>query len=285
MSYINLEDRLHLEVDYTFRDDVIFTLLEVTKCPIMLESSHDMILFNNHLYDRFSFDEHRKNESIRNQRKSSSGYRGDDANRLKDPRTGENLNYTFALRTLFTTQPVRDDFIILITNRIRGLTDEQAMEFIPRMDDDGSGIPQRNVSNFINHLQTLSSTRVNNQRSHQRHIEHLQNDANMQLPVASPRPVSRTPINTRGNYAHNVALAIDADALSVSSDSVSLPGNTVHILDLTDPQATTATTRRANTVLHPREIITDVLEEVNIPLPDPIDNVPLTDPPNVTQLT
>ena len=59
---INLDDRLTPAIDYTRRDEIIFSLVNIITCPIVLEATDDMVIFNHHFYDRNAFDQHRRNE-------------------------------------------------------------------------------------------------------------------------------------------------------------------------------------------------------------------------------
>ena len=71
ISFINMNES-HLDIplvdniDYTRRDEIVFGLMDVIKCPILLDTSERMVIFNDWLYDREAFEHHRNNENQRN---------------------------------------------------------------------------------------------------------------------------------------------------------------------------------------------------------------------------
>ena len=46
MAFSNLDTRLIPDIDFTRRDEITFDLVYIIKCPILLESSDDMVIFN-----------------------------------------------------------------------------------------------------------------------------------------------------------------------------------------------------------------------------------------------
>ena len=58
MLLSNLDNCLFPGVEFTCRDEIAFDLFDIIKCPILLESSSSMVIFNLHFYDRDSFDSH-----------------------------------------------------------------------------------------------------------------------------------------------------------------------------------------------------------------------------------
>ena len=106
MALSNLNNCLFPGVDFTCRDEITFDLVDIMKCPILLESSGDMVIFNQQFYDRESFDSHRRMEQTDDERRIRRGD-VDHVSRLKDPRTGQNFNLAFVLRTLFYSRPNR----------------------------------------------------------------------------------------------------------------------------------------------------------------------------------
>ena len=84
----HLDIRVVDSIDYTCRDKIIFAIMDIIKCPILLESSNTMVMMNDQLYDRDAFEHHRQNESTQNSRRCSSWYNND---RLKCPQTGSNF--------------------------------------------------------------------------------------------------------------------------------------------------------------------------------------------------
>ena len=51
-----LDTRLVLEINFTVKDDAILALVDMAKCPIALDISNEMIIFNNQCYDREIFE-------------------------------------------------------------------------------------------------------------------------------------------------------------------------------------------------------------------------------------
>ena len=90
-------DRLSRRVDpahdFTYRDELMITLEDLIKCPILLDTSDDMIIFNLQCYDKASFETHKRNEQARNRIREDSGYSDFT---LKDPRTNTNFEYRSA---------------------------------------------------------------------------------------------------------------------------------------------------------------------------------------------
>ena len=48
MTSRNLDDRLYDNINYTFRDDILFSIRELFTCPITLEIPEDPVIFNHH---------------------------------------------------------------------------------------------------------------------------------------------------------------------------------------------------------------------------------------------
>ena len=69
----NLDRRLIPGVDFTRRDEITFDLVYVTKCPIHIEPSNDVVIFNHQFYDRNSFREHQRWERINDQKRVRDG--------------------------------------------------------------------------------------------------------------------------------------------------------------------------------------------------------------------
>ena len=98
-------------IDYTRRDEIVFGLMDVIKCPVMLDTTERMVIFNDQLYDREAFEHHRTNEAQRNTRRLNSGYTNA---QLKCPRTGRNFPYDSGLRNLYRSRPRREDLFNMI---------------------------------------------------------------------------------------------------------------------------------------------------------------------------
>ena len=73
MAHPDLDSRLTPNIDYTRRDEITFSLMDAIKCPISLEISDKMILFNNQFYDCDNFDSHRTSETSLNERRLRRG--------------------------------------------------------------------------------------------------------------------------------------------------------------------------------------------------------------------
>ena len=224
MSVNNLNSRLIENIDYTLRDEIIFDIMDVMKCPITLETHDDMVIFNHQFYDRLSFNNYRQTEVSRNQRSLSSGYPDVIANNyFKDPRTGVNFNPTFALRTLLQSRPTRDDIRTTLKTRIENVTDDNVDLFLPP-DEDAI------IHNFITLIRQLAHVRARNRAMYTNHIETVANTAAQSTPRRPPnRPHSYSLPNPRSLRADNQSEAnavlqranreIDLD--SISSDSTS----------------------------------------------------------------
>ena len=102
MSTSGLHSRIFATLDYTRWDDSVYQLLNLLECPILMSESDAMVMFNHQLYDQRAFELHRRSEETRNNSFLLSGYNildedSDDLkdrHHLKDPRMGQNLNYT-----------------------------------------------------------------------------------------------------------------------------------------------------------------------------------------------
>ena len=73
MANPDLESRLTTTIDYTRRDEITFSLMDTIKCPISLDISNNMVLFNHQFYDRPNFDSHHTSETRLNERRVQSG--------------------------------------------------------------------------------------------------------------------------------------------------------------------------------------------------------------------
>ena len=99
-----MAEELHLNIclvdtiNYTHHDEIIYGIMDIIKCPILLESSDLMVMFNNQLYNREAFEHHRQTESAQNTRCRSSGYNNP---RLKFPRTGCNISINTFLSVFY----------------------------------------------------------------------------------------------------------------------------------------------------------------------------------------
>ena len=194
-----------------------------------------MILFNNQFYDRQNFDSHRGAETRLNQVRVQRGDIRQDEIRLKDHRTGQDFNPTFAMRTLYHPRPTRETLQNFLKNRILQITEEEVDAFVPETDDSTT-----NTLNFISQIRTMAISREDNFVVYERHIHNLQNAAASTITSPSNRVYyvsftsetahpstsssSRHP-STSSSSRHpppSTEAVINVDGDSVSSDGDSL---------------------------------------------------------------
>jgi len=144
MAASNLDTRIIPLLDFTRRDEITFSLLDIIECPIILGTSKDMIIFNHQFYDREAFQKHRTTEQVSQDNLIARGRLDRADARLKDPRTGDNFNSTFALRSLYHSRPSRAMIANLIVKRIMGITVSEIDQFLPALDDCNT-----NLENFV----------------------------------------------------------------------------------------------------------------------------------------
>ena len=111
---IAIEDRINPEIDYTRKDKCVDVMVELITCPILRESSGNMIIFNSQCYGRESFDSHKSTEQARNHRRLESGYAD---TRLKCPRTGRNFDFDYGMNSLYYDTTVSYTHLTLPTMR------------------------------------------------------------------------------------------------------------------------------------------------------------------------
>ena len=183
MSHPDLDSPLNAAIDYTRRDEITFSLMDTIKCPISLDYSENMVLFNHQFYDRTNFDSHRSSETRLNERRIRLGQISRDGARLKDPRTGEDYNSTYALRCLYNANPTRAIIKDVVRNRIPHMTEEDVNAFVPEEDD-----CTMNITNFVNQIRTMANSREPNRFAYDTHISQLQNAAAAQRILRTPPP-------------------------------------------------------------------------------------------------
>ena len=155
MSQVGVTDGLHghiyATIDHTWSDDIEFQLMNTLECPMILGVTDNMIISNSQFYNKKPLNHHWRSEKQRNLAFLISRYTmtETDVNNpnnkhcLKDPRTGQNLDCTTSLRSLLVSPPYREDFVYLITDRVIGITEEEAVEFLPEGDNSSEG--QNNI--------------------------------------------------------------------------------------------------------------------------------------------
>ena len=170
----NLNERLTPQIDYTHRDEIIFRFVDITTCPIEMETTDDMIIFNHQFYDRTAFDRHHRNKLRASSARLSSGYEENSTNnRFKDSKTGTNYNPRYARRTLYQSRPSSQDIEASLFERLPPLSPSLLSHFIPQQ----SNNEEEMILLFTSHITQLDTSRVDNCRLYTAHIKQLQNSA------------------------------------------------------------------------------------------------------------
>ena len=202
MSNITLNTRLTPTIDYTRRDEIIFDIMDMIKCPIYLDTTDDMIIFNHQFYDNDSFGQHRHNESQRNNSRRRSGYRRAEDYCLKDPRTGENFNFGLAIREHYIHHPSKSNVEEMLRNRLRTATDEEIADFVPWDDERNFG------AIFISYIKRRAAPRQPNKTAYNTYIASLQNTAASMRRPTPVRPRPTLPPTTRTSTAATAAAVV-----------------------------------------------------------------------------
>ena len=145
-----LNERIHPAYDYTNHDVIVESLLDIVKCPIAIEVSDLMILFNDQCYDVLQFDQYKADEYTRNQIRTSSGY----PSRFKDPRTGEDFNFRIAINTLLHSELPILGFEEMLLRRVQSLSRDEARVYLPPDKD------VIHVGEFVTHITRLGEERI-----------------------------------------------------------------------------------------------------------------------------
>ena len=127
MALQQLDSRLTPEIDFTRRDEITFSLLDTITCPIRLERTNDMIIFNHQYYDQVCFNRHERDETTHNHNHGTY--------RLKDPRTGYDFETHTAIRNFYIGCPTRANLVKLVKNFIPAIRIEQVYDFVPDEDN------------------------------------------------------------------------------------------------------------------------------------------------------
>ena len=221
MVVSNLDTRIIPLLEYTRRDEIIFSLLDIIKCPIIIGTSEDMVIFNHQFYDREAFQRHRTTEQVSQDNLIARGRLDREDARLKDPRTGDNFNRAFALRSLYHSRPSRAMIANLIVQRIIGITVSEIDQFLPALDDYNT-----NSENFVSQIKGMVASRSQQHDLYCRHIEALQNAAasmttspSTRNPPPPPSTHTSTSTSTSTMYCQPIlasplaALLVDTNAL------------------------------------------------------------------------
>ena len=112
-----------------YSEDTASSFRDLIHCPILFDTTTDMIFFNHHFYDRHVFEVYKTTERNKNLTRTTD--------RLKDPRTGVNYAFNYANSNLFYCPTIpRIVLQTTITNRVRSLPSNQIDEFLPSGDGD-----------------------------------------------------------------------------------------------------------------------------------------------------
>ena len=124
---------LQHDIDITVCDDVILSLTDILMCPIKLNLSPSMCIFNSHSCKYSSFDHLRMMAHERNTKYQERGYRNG-LNAFSDPRTGEDFDYNHEMNNLYhrmlvkpqyphwiTTNFIVECIIYMLTNKTNGI--------------------------------------------------------------------------------------------------------------------------------------------------------------------
>ena len=136
----HLDDRLFPSIDYSCRDQIIWDLMDIIKCPIIQYIAQDPIVFNDQFYNRISFDTFHRGENERSARAIASGYNDFARVFFKDPRTGGNFRPNDAMRVLFCGRPTRTNIITVLFKRIENINIEEIKEVLPSYDNSDNEI-------------------------------------------------------------------------------------------------------------------------------------------------
>ena len=167
---------------YTRRDEVITSLMDQVKCPITLDTSDTMIIFNDQLYDSDAFEQHRLHEQSQNQRRLDSGYDSSYC-RLKDPRTNRNFRYDHAISNLYFDSMTDERICQMINTRNPSVTILEAREFIP--------VNHTIISSndFVTHVNRLAHGSSDRRTAYITAMERRRATAASNLPVQNPSEV------------------------------------------------------------------------------------------------
>ena len=181
--------RIVPELDFTVHDDTVLSLVEIVKCPIVLDVTDTMCIFNNNCYDRPNFDKYRCAAVRDNVAFGNSGYTDwQHENSIKDPRTNELLNYGQAIQnTYFEALVPRYALQRIIVARVSGLTASEADCFIP-----GDEL-QVGIVSFCDHIMKLQLARLPQIEAYQAVICMRQVTATETLAVQVTLPHSYVP--------------------------------------------------------------------------------------------
>ena len=176
MSSVNLDQRLQPDFNYTKRDKLIDSMIDMITCPIKMEITEQMAIFNNQCYDVQCFYYHRNQCHRKNQRRAQSNYTTN-INIFKDPRTGTDFDYTFAVEHMYYRRLTQNQLRQIIVNRYPVLTFAQTLEFLPPWNGN------MKVDEFVTHIKNLAELRQPERELYDEAIRNRQSVANNALPI------------------------------------------------------------------------------------------------------
>lgn len=103
-------------------------------CPISLEKTKKMAMFNNRLYDKNTINKWILEQKCKNYCKADSNYKGwKHTNKLLDPVSREALKYKYAIKSLYHTELQRDHFLWVLSNRFPKINANNVDDFLPKV--------------------------------------------------------------------------------------------------------------------------------------------------------
>ena len=151
-----LDARIEADYDYTHGDAVIDTLNEIITCPLVLDVTCPMLIFNNQCYETNAFDQFLLSENARKELYLQSGYRRDRI-KFRDPRTSEEFNFDFAISQMIHRTISLFDLKEILVSRISGLTLEESIVYVSGHNDVLGTIT---VDEFISHVTNSRAPRA-----------------------------------------------------------------------------------------------------------------------------
>ena len=177
---------INAEFGYLSRDDVIVALKDICTCPLVLETTNDMIIFNDNCYDKDRFEQLKAHSIAEYERKVSLRYRNP-LKILKDPRTNANFNYDIAVSRFCHESVTTVELQRILRRRVPTLSLDDTLEFIP------SGNRRHVcVNRFVKHIMSLFEERKNIIELYQAHCKqrerHAGDDDVVQREIRVSRP-------------------------------------------------------------------------------------------------
>ena len=212
-----LSNRVNAEEDFTLRDEIMLAFEDLIKCPILLDNSSEMIIFNLQCYDKQSFDTYKQGEEERNRNLEESGYSPSNFT-LKDPRTNTKFTYNEASRTiLFNHFIPKVSLVSMIMSRIPQIHLNEIQQFIPETSPSDNVI---GVNAFVRHIKSLLVDRAEQRRIHLARIRERSRASYADAPV---RPPSVSTSDIQQNNVEVLSSDSEDEELPSASFSSTLP--------------------------------------------------------------